>query len=368
MTAENHKTTQNGAQKNAAPQDTRNPSSDDRSSDRPNDRPRVRHETVDARSDGQRLDNFLLRELGAQHDKQPRALIYRLIRKGQVRVNKKRAKPMQRLKAGDVVRIPPVRDLRGDPDASRRTAQIPAGWLARAESLIRHEDEALLVADKPAGLAAHAGSGYDFGLIELLRAARPDAPMLELVHRIDRETSGLIMVAKSRETLLELQQQFRPEGAAKKRYLLLCHGHWREAKQTVTAPLRKEQGEGRAHQVVVDPQRGKAARTDFERLGTSHRGPALSLMAATLHTGRTHQIRVHCQHVGHPIVGDAKYGDRCLDRPLARRRPGLMLHAYRLTLTHPLHGGRLTITSLPPDAWQSLLDRAGLSVKAASQG
>ncbi|MCL7744293.1 RluA family pseudouridine synthase [Guyparkeria hydrothermalis] len=335
--------------------------------DRPADRPRVRLETVDARSDGQRLDNFLLRELGAQHDKQPRALVYRLIRKGQVRVNKKRAKPMQRLRNGDVVRIPPVRDLRGDPKADRRDARIPAGWLERAESLIRHEDEALLVVDKPAGLAAHAGSGYDFGLIELLRAARPDAAMLELVHRIDRETSGLIVVAKSRETLLELQQQFRPEGAAKKRYLVLCHGHWRDTRQSITAPLRKEQGEGRAHQVVVDPRHGKAARTDFERLGSSHRGPAVSLMAATLHTGRTHQIRVHCRHAGHPIVGDAKYGDRGLDRPLARRRPGLMLHAYRLTLPHPTHGGRLTITSMPPESWQPLLDQAGLTVKAAGK-
>lgn len=332
----------------------------------PADRPRVRHETVDARSDGQRLDNFLLRELGAQHDKQPRALVYRLIRKGQVRVNKKRAKPMQRLKHGDVVRIPPVRDLRGDPEAARRQAAIPAGWRERVETLIRHEDEALLVVDKPSGLAAHAGSGYDFGLIELLRAARPDAAMLELAHRIDRETSGLIAVAKTREALLALQAQFRPEGAAKKRYLVLCHGHWREAKQTVNAPLRKEQGEGRAHQVVVDSRQGKAARTDFERLGTSHRGPAISLMAATLHTGRTHQIRVHCRHAGHPIIGDTKYGDRGLDRPLARRRPGLMLHAYRLTLVHPSHEGRLTITSMPPDNWQPLLDQAGLTLKSAT--
>ncbi|QGT78811.1 RluA family pseudouridine synthase [Guyparkeria halophila] len=327
------------------------------------DRPRVRLETVDARSDGQRLDNFLLRELGAQHDKQPRALVYRLIRKGQVRVNKKRAKPMQRLRSGDIVRIPPVRDLRGDPDTARPTASIPAGWIERIETLIRHEDEALLVVDKPAGLAAHAGSGYDFGLIELLRAARPSEAMLELAHRIDRETSGLIVVAKSREALLALQEQFRPEGAAKKHYLALCHGHWRDAHQTVNAPLRKDQGEGRAHRVVVDTQRGKSARTDFERLGTSHRGPALSLMKATLHTGRTHQIRVHCRHVGHPIVGDSKYGDRGLDRPLARRRPGLMLHAYRLALAHPDHGGRLTITSMPPDSWQPLLDQAGLAVK-----
>lgn len=327
------------------------------------DHPRVRLETVDARSDGQRLDNFLLRELGAQHDKQPRALVYRLIRKGQVRVNKKRAKPMQRLHDGDIVRIPPVRDRRGDPDTARPAASIPAGWIDRIETLVRHEDEALLVVDKPAGLAAHAGSGYDFGLIELLRAARPKAPMLELAHRIDRETSGLIVVAKSREVLLALQEQFRPEGAAKKHYLALCHGHWRDAHQSVNAPLRKDQGEGRAHRVVVDAQRGKRARTDFERLGNSHRGPALSLMKATLHTGRTHQIRVHCRHVGHPIVGDSKYGDRGLDRPLAPRRPGLMLHACRLSLAHPDHGGRLTITSMPPESWQSLLDQAGLAVK-----
>ncbi len=327
------------------------------------ERPRVRLETVDARSDGQRLDNFLLRELGAQHDKQPRALVYRLIRKGQVRVNKKRAKPMQRLHAGDVVRIPPVRDLRGGPETARSAASIPAGWLERVETLIRHEDEALLVIDKPAGLAAHAGSGYDFGLIELLRAARPTDAMLELAHRIDRETSGLIVVARSRVALLALHEQFRPEGAAKKRYLALCHGHWRDVHQTVDAPLRKEQGEGRAHRVVVDTQRGKSARTDFERLATSHRGPALSLMSATLHTGRTHQIRVHCRHAGHPIVGDAKYGDRSLDRPLGSRRPNLMLHAFRLTLTHPAHGGRLSITSHPPETWQSVLDGAGLTLK-----
>ncbi|MFO7809472.1 RluA family pseudouridine synthase [Guyparkeria sp.] len=333
----------------------------------PADRPRVRLETVDARSDGQRLDNFLLRELGAQHDKQPRALVYRLIRKGQVRVNKKRAKPMQRLRDGDVVRIPPVRDLRGDPDTTRPAARIPAGWLERVETLVRHEDEALLVIDKPAGLAAHAGSGFDFGLIELLRSARPDSDILELAHRIDRETSGLIVVAKSRTTLLDLQEQFRPEGAAKKRYLALSHGHWRDSYQTIAAPLRKDQGDGRAHRVVVDPRGGKFARTDFELLGTSYRGPALSLMAATLHTGRTHQIRVHCRHAGHPIVGDSKYGDRALDRPLslhqARRRPELMLHAYRLTITHPAHGGRLTITSNPPKNWETLLDNAGLALK-----
>ncbi|MFN2382480.1 MAG: RluA family pseudouridine synthase [Guyparkeria sp.] len=332
--------------------------------DRPaSDRPRVRHETVDARSDGQRLDNFLLRELGAQHDKQPRALVYRLIRKGQVRVNKKRAKPMQRLHGGDIVRIPPVRDLRGDPEAARQPARIPAGWLERIETLVRHEDEALLVVDKPAGLAAHAGSGFDFGLIELLRAARGEGATLELAHRIDRETSGLIVVAKSRATLLALQAQFRPEGAAKKRYLALCHGHWRDAHQSITAPLRKDQGDGRAHRVVVDPRNGKSARTEFERLGLSHRGTALSLMAATLHTGRTHQIRAHCRHAGHPIIGDSKYGDRGLDRPLASNRPRLMLHAYRLTLAHPNHGGRLTITSNPPDDWQPLLDGAELALK-----
>lgn len=324
------------------------------------DRPRVRLATVDARSDGQRLDNFLLRELRAQHDKQPRALVYRLIRTGQVRVNKKRAKPMQRLHSGDIVRIPPVRDLRGDPDAAQRNANIPAGWLKRAETLIHHEDEALLMVDKPAGLAAHAGSGFDFGLIELLRAARPDAPMLELAHRIDRETSGLIVIAKSREALLKLQEQFQPGGVAEKHYFALCHGHWAAPHQTITIPLHKEQGEGRAHRVVVNLQCGKTARTDFERLGISQTGPAISLMAATLHTGRTHQIRVHCQHAGHPIIGDSKYGDRGLDRTLACRRPSLMLHACQLTLRHPIHNSQLTVSSAPPENWRPLLDGANI--------
>jgi len=326
----------------------------------PADRPRVRFETVNERSDGQRLDNFLLRELGAQHDKQPRALIYRLIRKGQVRVNKKRAKPHTRLHLGDVVRIPPVRDLRGD-TAPRRPAAIPDGWRRRAESMIRHEDEALLIVDKPAGIAAHAGSGYDFGLIELLRDVRPDTPMLELAHRIDRETSGLIAVAKSREALLSLQAAFRPEGEAKKSYLLVCHGHWPRHLTRIDAPLHKEQGEGRVHRVQVDAQRGKTARTDFEVLATGQ-GAAVTLLRATLHTGRTHQIRVHCRHAGHPIVGDRKYGDRALDRTLGGRRPGLMLHAHRLALPHPTHGDRLTIVSDPPREWGPVAESAGLSL------
>ncbi|WP_372591978.1 RluA family pseudouridine synthase [Guyparkeria sp.] len=330
----------------------------------PADRPRVRLETVDERSDGQRLDNFLLRELGAQHDKQPRALIYRLIRKGQVRVNKKRAKPHSRLHPGDVVRIPPVRDLRGDPSAGSTRATIPSGWLERVEGMIRHEDEAMLVIDKPAGLAAHAGSGYDFGLIELLRAARPNAGMLELAHRIDRETSGLIVVAKSREALLALQEAFRPEGEAKKSYLLVCHGHWPRDLRSVTAPLIKEQGEGRAHRVTVDSRNGKSARTDFEVLARNAREPRATLLRATLHTGRTHQIRVHCRHAGHPIVGDSKYGDRKRDRELGGKRPGLMLHAHRLTLTHPTHRGRLTITSEPPREWAGVLERTGLDLNS----
>lgn len=330
-------------------------------------RPRVRLETVDERSDGQRLDNFLLRELGAQHDKQPRPLVYRLIRKGQVRVNKKRAKPMQRLHLGDIVRIPPVRDARTTSATAAGAAAIPAGWINRVEGMICHEDEALLVIDKPPGLAAHAGSGYDFGLIELLRAARPDAPMLELAHRIDRETSGLIVVAKSRAALMALQEQFRPEGTAKKRYLLVCHGQWPARLTSIDAPLFKEQEDGRAHRVIVDASRGKAARTDFEILALSSRPPHLSLLRATLHTGRTHQIRVHCRHAGHPIVGDRKYGDRGLDRPLAAQRPGLMLHAHHLVLTHPGHGGRLTIHSEPPAEWENVLDAAELSLKTAQQ-
>jgi 23S rRNA pseudouridine955/2504/2580 synthase len=328
----------------------------------PADRPRLRLETVNERSDGQRLDNFLLRELGAQHDKQPRALVYRLIRQGQVRVNKKRAKPHTRLHPGDVVRIPPVRDLRGDTALPRLRATIPDGWRCRAETMIRHEDEALLIVDKPAGLAAHAGSGYDFGLIELLREARPDAPMLELAHRIDRETSGLMVVAKSREALLALHKAFRPEGAASKHYLLVCHGRWPARLDRIEAPLHKRQGDGRAHRVTVDETRGKTARTTFEVLATSRNGPPLTLLRATLHTGRTHQIRVHCRHAGHPIVGDAKYGDRRLDRALGGSRPGLMLHAQRIVLPHPGRGDTLDITCAPPREWQRVTARAGIDL------
>jgi len=290
----------------------------------------VRHVTVDARSDGQRLDNFLLREIGATSGQVPRSLIYRKLRKGEVRVNGKRAKPTTRLTSGDEVRIPPINI---DGGQKRAAAQIPAGWLERVDEMILHEDDALLVVNKPAGLAVHGGTGIPFGLVDLVRARFPDAPMLELVHRIDRETSGIVLLARSLEALRELQRQFRPEGEAKKEYELMVHGRWPKRLTTVDTPLRKWQGEGAAHRVQVDDD-GKPAVTHFHLLASDGR---TSRLRARLETGRTHQIRVHAASVGHPLVGDQKYGDRQLDRTIdPKQRPALMLHAAQLTIRHPV--------------------------------
>lgn len=300
--------------------------------DKPAKRSAVRHVTVDARSDGQRLDNFLLRELGATSGQVPRSLIYRKLRKGEVRVNGKRAKPTTRLASGDEVRIPPIQ-TGGDTD--RKQVRIPSGWLERVSHLILHEDDALLVVNKPAGLAVHGGTGIPFGLIDLLRAHFTDAPMLELVHRIDRETSGIVVLARSLDALRNLQAQFRPEGEAEKEYELVVHGRWPKRLTTIDQPLRKWQGEGAAHGVRIDTE-GKPAVTHFQLLDSDGR---TSRLRAKLETGRTHQIRVHAASTGHPLVGDEKYGDRQLDRALdPKQRPALMLHAARLRIRHPVSG------------------------------
>lgn len=305
----------------------------------------VRHVTVDARSDGQRLDNFLLRELGATSGQVPRSLIYRKLRKGEVRVNGKRAKADARLVTGDTVRIPPVQ---GANRAERPAASIPAGWLQRVDSMVLHEDDVLLVVDKPAGLAVHGGTGIPFGLIDLLRAHYPDASMLELVHRIDRETSGIVLVAKDPAALRVLQAQFRPDGEAEKEYDLVVHGRWPKRLQTVDQPLRKIQGDGAAHQVRVDAS-GKPAVTHFRIVSANDR---LSHLRAKLETGRTHQIRVHAASADHPLVGDEKYGDRQRDREIdAKSRPPLLLHAAQLSIRHPVSGVIQTFEAPIPDAW-----------------
>ena len=259
----------------------------------------VRHVTVADERDGQRIDNFLSTQLKGV----PKSLIYRLLRTGQVRVNGKRAKPDTRVSGGDEVRIPPVRTA--TPGA---TAAPPKSQLQRIEQAIIHEDRDFLVLDKPAGVASHGGSGVDFGAIELLRAARPDET-LELAHRLDRDTSGVLVLARRRPALIALQALIR-DGQIVKQYLALLCGHPKRAKFEVNAPLRKSTLQGGERMVRVSDD-GKPALTAFKVI---EKYADASLAEVTLYTGRTHQIRVHGQHAGHPVAGDEKYGERELNK------------------------------------------------------
>ena len=280
-------------------------------------KPAVQWLDISAEQAGQRIDNFLLRILKGV----PKSRVYRLLRKGEVRVNKGRIGPQYRLQSGDQVRIPPVRVAE-----SPAGAPPPDAVLERLADAVIYEDERLLVLDKPAGIAVHGGSGLDYGVIEGLRALRPQAPYLELVHRLDRETSGCLMIAKKRSELRSLHDLLRG-GAVRKRYLLLAMGDWRQGPWKVDAPLKKNQFSGGERIVRVDPE-GKAALTRFRHL-ESYAGA--SLMEADLGTGRTHQIRVHAAHAGHPLAGDEKYGDPRFNRRL--RELGLkrlFLHAHYL--------------------------------------
>ena len=284
--------------------------------------PRVRHVTVDERGDGQRIDNFLLRELKGV----PRTLVYRLLRKGEVRINKGRAKAGRKLVAGDVVRIPPVRL----PEAAEAGAP-PAWQIEKIEKSIIYEDKLLLIVNKESGLAVHGGSGISFGVIELLRASRPGEKSLELAHRLDRDTSGCLMLARRRSALRTLQQLQR-EGRVRKRYLALLAGRWNRDRQQVKAPLKKNTLKSGERVVRVDAA-GKAAHTEFRVV---RRFADATLVEAELKTGRTHQIRVHAQSLGTPILGDEKYGDERANRQF--RKLGLkrlFLHAASLRFPWP---------------------------------
>ncbi len=278
------------------------------------DRPTVQWVDIEAGQAGQRIDNFLLRVLKGV----PKSRIYRLLRKGEVRVNRGRIRADYRLKAGDQVRIPPVRVT--EPRASN-PAQGAIDTLARS---ILYEDERLLVLDKPSGMAVHGGSGLSYGVIEALRALRPDAPYLELVHRLDRDTSGCLLIAKRRSELRTLHELLR-RGAVEKRYLLLVRGDWSQGPWKIDAPLRKNQVRSGERMVRVDDE-GRRALTHFRFL--EGYGNA-SLMEAELKTGRTHQIRVHAAHAGHPLAGDDKYGDAAFNRELRQKGlKRLFLHAH----------------------------------------
>jgi len=277
--------------------------------------PRVETVEVPEDRDGQRIDNFLTGRLKGV----PKSLVYRLLRTGQVRVNGKRAKPDLRLTAGDAVRIPPVR-------TAERAEQgaAPSTQTARIEAAIVSEDRDFLVIDKPGGIASHGGSGVSFGAIELLRAARP-RDTLELAHRLDRDTSGVLVFAKKRSALAALQAEIR-EGRVEKRYLALLAGRLPQKRLSVDAPLRKSVLQGGERMVRVDEE-GKASRSRFAEV---ERYANATLAEVTIETGRTHQIRVHAAHIGHPVAGDVKYGDREFNR--AMREFGLkrlFLHAAR---------------------------------------
>ncbi|SAI35789.1 ribosomal large subunit pseudouridine synthase C [Bordetella ansorpii] len=302
--------------------------------------PAVRMVEVGPEHDGQRIDNFLLRLCKGV----PKSHIYKAIRDGQVRVNKGRIGADYRLAISDVVRVPPLR--LPDPGAPR---PVPA-----AEFPVVYEDDAMLVIDKPAGVAVHGGSGVSFGVIEQLRAARPEARFLELVHRLDRETSGLLMVGKKRNALLALHAMLR-EGGARKHYYALVQGDWVNDRQHIRLPLTKWTTASGERRVKVDPQNGQTAHTIVTM---KQRFGQYSLVDAELRTGRTHQIRVHLASSGFPIVGDDKYGTDEVRAEFARRGFGRMfLHAHSLTLPHPLTGETLELNAPLPKACVQILQQ-----------
>ena len=316
--------------------------------------PAVCRVRVEEDSAGQRLDNFLVKLLKGV----PKTHVYRLIRSGEVRVNKGRAGADTRLALGDEVRVPPVR--MSAPDVEREAA-TPA-----REFPVVFEDEFLLAVDKPAGVAVHGGSGVSFGVIEQLRRARPDARFLELVHRLDKETSGLLLLAKKRSALVALQDQLRQHGGDKsivKTYGALVEGAWPENLKVIDVALHKylnATGERRVRTVEAEHGEGRRSITLVQ---VARRFGAYTLLDVNLKTGRTHQIRVHLDHAGHPIVGDDKYGDRTLAKALARGEavPGcrferMFLHARRLRFAHPAHGETMELEAPLPPACTRLLE------------
>jgi len=307
--------------------------------------PKVRYLTVTEGGEGQRVDNFLIHQLKGV----PRSWIYRVLRRGEVRVNKGRVRPTTRLHAGDEVRIPPLR--LGEPSETRAPG---AGLQQRIAEAILHEDRDLLVVNKPSGIAVHGGSGVSHGVIEILRALRPDAPYLELAHRLDRDTSGLLLVARRRSALQQLQK-LQLAGRVEKRYLALVAGRWRGERRTVDAPLRKNTLRSGERVVRVDP-RGKAAVTHYRVL---RRLADAMLVEARLETGRTHQIRVHAAHLGTPILGDPKYGDEAANRAWRERGlDRLFLHAWRLSFPWEGRPGGYRLEAPLPDELQRLLDES----------
>jgi len=295
--------------------------------------------TVDEESAGQRLDNFLIRHLKGV----PKTHVYRIIRSGEVRVNKGRASADTRIETGDVVRLPPVR-------ISDKVAEKAARPAPGREFPLLLEDDALMAIDKPAGVAVHGGSGVSFGVIEQLRQARPQAKLLELVHRLDRETSGILLVAKKRSALKHVQDQFR-ERETGKTYLALVQGQWPEKLKVIDSALHKFLLPDGERRVRVTSNEDPDGMRSITLVKVAERWDACSLLEVTIKTGRTHQIRVHLASQGHPIAGDDKYGDFEWNKALQKQGlKRMFLHAWRLQFTHPATGKRVELKSnLPPE-------------------
>ncbi len=298
-------------------------------------------------ADGQRVDNYLARVAKGV----PKSHIYRIIRAGEVRVNKARVKAETKLVEGDLLRVPPIR-------ISQKPAGRPAAVpLAEGTVPVLYEDRHLLIVNKPSGIAAHGGSGISHGLIERLRASRPDEPFLELAHRLDRETSGAIIVCRSRKALVRLHDMMKESGGIEKHYRLLVKGDWVNDRQHVKLPLVRYLLPSGERRVRVDQVEGVPAHTIFTLL---KRYGSVSYLDAELKTGRTHQIRVHALSQGFPLVGDDKYGDFDFNREVSRGLLGaplkrMFLHAARLRFTHPVTGEQLDIQAPMPEDCAALL-------------
>jgi 23S rRNA pseudouridine955/2504/2580 synthase len=340
----------------------------------PNDAPKVVMLTIDDSHAGQRIDNFLLAHLKGV----PKSHVYRILRSGEVRVNKGRIDQTYKLAIGDVVRVPPVRvadssKLEKSNQGADFQPKVPES--ARQSLRFIYEDESLLAIDKPAGMAVHGGSGISMGVIETLRALRPDAKFLELVHRLDRETSGVLLIAKKRAALVGMHAVLRgdvsgPEGRIEKHYNALVAGEWPDAigkKRSVKIKLSKYVTQSGERRVTADEEDGQESHTVF--MAVSMHGTDASMRAALLdcdiRTGRTHQIRVHLASIGFPILGDDKYGDFALNKKIAAAKNGglkrMFLHAHSLAFTHPITHERITIEAPLPKAlsgFVQFLDRA----------
>ncbi|WP_374359302.1 RluA family pseudouridine synthase [Pseudoduganella danionis] len=311
--------------------------------ERPQNSLQAQFVTITEEEAGQRIDNYLLRVCKGV----PKSHVYRILRSGEVRVNKGRIDQLYRLVAGDMVRIPPIRIAE-----KAESSHVPA-----AEFSVIFEDAHLLVIDKPAGVAVHGGSGVSFGVIEQLRAARPEAKFLELVHRLDRDTSGLLLLAKKRSALTSLHEQMR-DGHTDKRYLTMVAGDWKNARQHVKLALHKYSTADGERRVAVQAD-GQPSHTVFTLL---KKFKDFALLEAELKTGRTHQIRVHTSASGFPILGDDKYGDFALNKALQKASDErgalkrMFLHAYQITFTHPESGKIMTLKApLAPECERFLL-------------